>query len=259
MRRLYTKDRISATMTLTGADARHVGYALRSKVGDRYTVVDDYGTVAIMEAAAFREGEVDLRLVEYADGSAATESPIFLTLAACLIKGEKFELVIQKAVELGVNRLVPLSSENTVVKLDDRKATARRERWQKIADEAAKQCGRTRLMRVEGVKSLNLWLAQEAREEIAGGAVGIFAYEKEAEISIGQFLTDRLKGERVPERYLALVGPEGGFSQAEAQAATEAGFNSVTMGPRIFRAETAALTVAAVIQYQCGDVGALPK
>ncbi len=105
MRRLYTKERISATLTLTGTDARHVGYALRGKVGDRYTVVDDYGTVAIMEAAAFREDEVDLRLVEYADGSVATESPIFLILAACLIKGEKFELVVQKAVELGVNRL----------------------------------------------------------------------------------------------------------------------------------------------------------
>lgn len=131
-------------------------------------MVDDYGTVAIMEAAAFREDEVDLRLVEYADGSAATESPIFLALAACLIKGEKFELVVQKAVELGVNRLVPLSSENTVVKLEARKAAACRERWQKIADEAAKQCGRTRLMTVEGVKPLNLWLDQEAREEIAG-------------------------------------------------------------------------------------------
>lgn len=259
MRRLYTKEKISDTLTLTGTDAHHVGYALRGKVGDRYTVVDDYGAVAIMEAAAFREDEVDLRLVEYADGSAATESPIFLTLAACLIKGEKFEMVVQKAVELGVNRLIPLISENTVVKLDDRKAAARRERWQKIADEAAKQCGRTRLMTVEEVKPLKEWLAGEAKEEIAGETVGIFAYENEAKTSIGQFLTDLPKGEKAPERYLTLVGPEGGFTQGEAQAAVAAGFNSVTMGPRIFRAETAALTVAAIIQYQCGDVGALPR
>ena len=69
MRRLFTKEKISDTLTLTGTDAHHVGYALRGKVGERYTVVDDYGTVAVMEAAAFRENEVDLRLVEYADGS----------------------------------------------------------------------------------------------------------------------------------------------------------------------------------------------
>ena len=257
MRRLFTKEKISDTLTLTGTDAHHVGYALRGKVGDRYTVVDDYGTVAVMEAAAFREDEVDLRLVEYADGSAATESPINITLAACLIKGEKFEFVVQKAVELGINRLIPLASENTVVKLDDKKAAARRERWQKIADEAAKQCGRTRLMTVEDVKSLKKWLAQEAKTEMDGGAVGVFAYENEANLSIGKFLTEKLRGESVPDNFIALVGPEGGFSQAEAQAAVEAGFNSVTMEPRMFRAETAALAVAAVIQYQCGDIGSL--
>ena len=257
MRRLFTKEKISDTLILVGTDAHHVGYALRGKVGDKYTVVDDYGTVAIMEATAFREDEVDLRLVEYADGSAATESPINITLAACLIKGEKFEFVVQKAVELGVNRLIPLVSDNTVVKLDDKKAAARRERWQKIADEAAKQCGRTRLMVVEEVKPLKKWLAAEAKVEIDEGTVGVFAYENEANLSIGRFLTGKLQEENVPEKFMALVGPEGGFTQAEAQAAVEAGFNSVTMGPRIFRAETAALTVAAVIQYQCGDIGSL--
>ncbi|MDO4203637.1 MAG: RsmE family RNA methyltransferase [Selenomonadaceae bacterium] len=257
MRRLFTKEKISDTLTLTGTDAHHVGYALRGKVGDKYTVVDDYGTVAIMEAAAFREEEVDLRLVEYADGSAATESPINITLAACLIKGEKFEFVVQKAVELGVNRLIPLISDNTVVKLDEKKAAARRERWQKIADEAAKQCGRTRLMAVEEVKPLKKWLAVGAKAELDDGTVGVFAYENEANLSIGRFLAGKLQEENMPEKFMALVGPEGGFTQAEAQTAVEAGFNSVTMGPRIFRAETAALTVAAVIQYQCGDIGSL--
>ncbi len=257
MRRLFTKEKISDTLTLVGTDAHHVGYALRGRVGDKYTVVDDYGTVAIMEATAFREDEVDLRLVEYADGSAATESPINIALAACLIKGEKFEFVVQKAVELGVNRLIPLVSDNTVVKLDDKKAAARRERWQKIADEAAKQCGRTRLMVVEDVKPLKKWLASDGKAELDNGTVGVFAYENEANLSIGRFLTKKLREENSLEKFMALVGPEGGFTQAEAQAAVEAGFNSVTMGPRIFRAETAALTVAAIIQYQCGDVGAL--
>ena len=142
MRRLFIPGRLTDTVTLTGSDAHHLGYTLRARVGERVVVVDTAREVAAMEVVGFTADTVMLNLVEKL--AAETEAPIRLTLAVCLLKSDKMDFVVQKAVELGAAKVQPLESENCVARYDKKKSETRRERWQRVADEAAKQCGRMR-------------------------------------------------------------------------------------------------------------------
>ena len=153
-----------------------------------------------------------------------------------------------KAVELGAVGVIPVRSQNCVVRYDAKKAAARRGRWQKIADEAAKQCGRTALLSVAAVTDLNDFLQQNAA---SAETELIFFYENEQDQTVKSYLS-QVQAKRI----VLLVGPEGGFSLDEAAAVAAASGHSVTLGPRILRAETAALTALAVVQYEKGDLGA---
>lgn len=242
MRRLFLKGVLADEVTITGDDAAHLMYAMRAKAGDEVTLVDDHGAVGRMELTAFTQDSVTMRLVERLD--ADTESPIDIELAQCLLKGDKFELVIQKAVELGVTRIQPLASRNCVVRYEGKKAAAKRERWQKIAEEAAKQCGRTRVPEVLPMLPLTEWL--DARQ----GTL-LFCYENEEQQPIKTALR------ALPDNtgtIIALIGPEGGFTLDEAAAIEAAGGQSVTLGPRILRAETAAIAAMSIVQYEKGDL-----
>lgn len=245
MRRLFLKGLLAPVVTLAGDDAHHLLYAMRAKPGDVVTLVDDCGAVGHMRCAAFTADSVTLALVERVE--ADTEPPIEMTLAACLPKGDKMELMIQKAVELGVTEVQPLESQHVVVRYDSRKAAAKQKRWQKIADEAAKQCGRTRLITVQPVRQLADWLAHRNREN----AVLLFCYENETAHTIKETLRALADG---IEHFDLLTGPEGGFSLAEAERVEAEGGKSVTLGPRILRAETAAITAMSIVQYEKGDL-----
>lgn len=244
VRRLFIPGSLADTVTLTGNDAHHLGYTLRARVGERYIVVDGERQVASMEITGFTADTVTLRLVERLE--ADTESPIRLTLAVCLLKSDKMEFVMQKAVELGAAKVQPLESENCVARYDGKKAEARRERWQRIADEAAKQCGRTALLAVAPILPFGEWLKKRPPEDGAA----FFCYEAEREKALGAWLA-----EQNAEAYTALIGPEGGFTPAEAEAAKDAGVAAVTLGPRILRAETAAIATLAIVQHEKGDLG----
>ena len=244
MKRMFIPGRLADTVTLTGSDAHHLGYTLRARVGDRCVVVDTAREIASMEITGFSADTVTLRLVERL--AADTESPIRLTLAVCLLKSDKMEFVVQKAVELGAAKVQPLESENCVARYDEKKAAARRDRWQRIADEAAKQCGRTALLAVAPIQTFGAWLGARPAED---GAAFV-CYEKERETSLGAWLS-----ETQADAYTALIGPEGGFSPAEAEAAKCAGVSAVTLGPRILRAETAAVATMAIVQHVKGDLG----
>ena len=244
MRRLFLPGKLADTVTLTGSDAHHLGYTLRARVGERCVVVDAERAVASMEIVGFTADTVTLRLVERL--AADTESPIRLTLAVCLLKSDKMELVVQKAVELGAAKVQPLESENCVARYDGKKAEMRRERWQRIADEAAKQCGRTALLEVASIVPFSDWLAAHPDEDGAA----FFCYEAEEEKTLGAWLA-----ETQDEAFTAVIGPEGGFSSAEAEQAKAAGFAVVTLGPRILRAETAAVAALTIVQHVKGDLG----
>lgn len=245
MRRLFYKGLLADTIKITGSDAHHLMHVMRAKAGQLVTVVDDNGQVAAMEMVAFSDSAVTLQLKEHL--AADTESPLKIMLAQCLLKADKMDMVVQKAVELGAVGVIPISSQNCVARYDAKKGAARKDRWQKIADEAAKQCGRTALLKVRPIVTLGQFLADMQ----ATDSSLVFFYENENEQSAKEYLRS-LKAKQI----VLLVGPEGGFSLDKAKLIEEAGGKSVTLGPRILRAETAALTAIAVTQYENGDLGA---
>ena len=245
MRRLFYKGLLADTIEITGSDAHHLMHVMRAKAGQEVTVVDDEGSVACMEMTAFREDAVTLVLKERL--AANTESPLELVLAQCLLKADKMDYVVQKAVELGVTEIVPVKSHNCVVRYDAKKAAARQQRWQKIAEEAAKQCGRTSLTEVTPITDLSNLIRENSDTE---DTEIVFCYENEDETTVKSCL-QAAKGKRL----ILLIGPEGGFTLDEAQAVQEAGGKAVTLGPRILRAETAAVAAVTVAQYENGDLG----
>lgn len=270
MRRLFYKGALAETIAITGSDAHHLMHVMRARAGDEVVVVDDSGAVARMAMVGFSESAVTLELQERL--AADTESPLELVIAQCLLKADKMDFVVQKAVELGATGVIPIASTNCVVRYDAKKAAARRDRWQKIADEAAKQCGRTALLTVEPIAMLKDFIAAQsgvsgadgstpATSEPTGAEVSetdsdrpalIFCYENETNESIKTVLQSlKSSGTR---KIIVVIGPEGGFSLAEAEALVAAGAHSVTLGRRILRAETAAVAALTVVQYENGDL-----
>ena len=248
MRRIFIKALLQEELVITGGDAHHLGRVMRARAGDRILVADDEGKVGEYELTGFTESSVSMRLVQYVEER--TESPVEIVLAQCLPKGDKLDLIVQKATELGVNVIVPLASDNCVVRYDSKKAQARQEKWQKIADEAGKQCGRSRLPEVQPVQPFGEWLREMAGEQSGDTAI-CMCYENELQQGMKEFL----QGRKAAKRFVVIVGPEGGFSLAEAALAKELGIASVSLGTRILRAETAAISAVALIQYENGDLG----
>lgn len=244
MRRIFISDLLKEKLTITGPDAHHLAHVMRGRVGDHIVVADDEGKVGEYVMTAFTDSSVSLELVEYLAEN--TESPVKITLAQCLPKGDKLELITQKATELGVNSIVPLTSDNCVVRYDAKKAQAKQEKWQKIANEAGKQCGRSLLPEVEPVTPLKNWLKAMAHEDMAL----CMCYENEEQIGIKEFLTNCRH-----KRIAVVIGPEGGFSLDEVAYAHSLGITPVSLGNRILRAETAAIAAVTIIQYEAGDLG----
>lgn len=246
MRRIFIKDLLQARLTITGPDAHHLGHVMRAKIGDHIVVADDEGKVGEYAITGFTESTIELEQVKLLEER--TESPIEIVLAQCLPKGDKLELITQKATELGANVLVPLVSDNCVVRYDGKKAAARQEKWQKIANEAGKQCGRSQLPKVQPVQTLREWLRAAAADKDLALCM---CYENEEQQGVKEFLQQQ----KDKQRFAVVIGPEGGFSLAEAALAQELGIASVSLGTRILRAETAAISAVTIVQYENGDLG----
>ena len=244
MRRLFIPGTLEDIIEITGPDAHHLMHVMRAKAGQEFVVVDGSSHVGRVELLSFTAEKVTAKLVERLSNN--TESPIDIVLAQCLPKGDKMELIAQKAVELGITSIQPLRSRNSVVRYDEKKSADRQNRWQKIVNEAAKQCGRTEIPEILPIIELTDWLdALELDEE----HMLIFCYENEA----NQKLKACLKNSRA-RRVMLLIGPEGGFSLEEAELLLAGGAKSVSLGPRILRAETAAIAAMSIIQYELGDI-----
>ena len=221
------------TITLTADEARHLREVLRLKPGDDVSVFDGAGKEFRARVAQARRDFAELDLDEEIE-PARPESPLQITLAVALLKGEKFDLVVQKATELGVYKLVPLMTRFADIKLRDESDAGKRvARWQRIALEAAKQCGRAVVPEV----SLPVALAA-----LLDGSCVLFSEKGGHELKqIGNPMT-------------AIIGSEGGWSDEELDQARAAGAQIVTLGGRILRAETAAITAAALLQHRFGDL-----
>lgn len=224
-----------ANIILGLEETRHLRDVLRLHAGERVQVFDGAGREYLCEINDISKRETSLLVIEET-APAAPESELELTLAVALLKGEKFELVVQKAVELGVARIVPLNTKRADVKLKD--ADKRLERWQKIALEACKQSGRAKVMKIEPPVNFEKFVAA------ADGAKILFA-ERGGE-SFSKIEPDK--------KITALVGSEGGWDESEIVFAAANGFRIITLAGRILRAETAAIAVAAILQNNFGDL-----
>lgn len=228
------------SVIITGPDINHIKNVLRMRVGEEISVSNGQdGCEYRCGIIGFTEESVlcELRFVKE-DG---VELPVKVTLYQGLPKGDKMELIIQKAVELGVYEIVPVASKRCVVKLDERKAEAKVARWQSIAEAAAKQSKRAIVPQIRPVTSF-----AQAAEEAAEKDVRLIPYELESGMNRTRALMSAIKqGQRVA----VFIGPEGGFEESEIAMAQEKGICPITLGRRILRTETAGMAVLAWISY----------
>jgi 16S rRNA (uracil1498-N3)-methyltransferase len=236
----------SASVTLTGEETRHLRDVLRLRNGDKIHVFDGAGHEFHCEVRKISRDTTHAQLINEVS-PACPDSPLDLTLAVALLKGEKFDLVVQKATELGVTRVVPVLTARADVKLKsgaepDRKIA----RWQRITLEATKQCGRARLMKID----TPITIAELINHSPTADAVRWMFAERG-----GASLAKTISGlARSPVKLTALVGSEGGWTGEEITQAFDAGWKIVTLGGRILRAETAAIVIAALLQHRFGDL-----
>lgn len=236
MRRFYTKDISGPFARIEGEEARHIYKVLRLQPGQEVILCDGSGTEYLCRLTA--AGPVCEFDVLSAKVSAA-EPKAQITLFQALPKADKLEHILQKCTELGVSGFVPFSSEYAVMRADDKKLP----RWERILLEASKQSGRACLPRLSAIQTFAETLPQFARQDAV-----LFFNERETARPLSPALLQGAKNVGI------VVGPEGGFSPAEADAMMAAGAHSVTLGPRILRTETAGPVAAALTLYLLGEM-----
>lgn len=244
MRRFYIEGlrEGSVSVKVRGPEFKHLSRVLRLREGAVVALFNGSGLELIG-----RIGSIAAEYAEVLIDSAtrqANESPLRTVLIAGLVKGEKPELIIQKATELGIKEITFYPADRSIPTPDSDKTAQRITRWQKISVEAAKQCGRTMLPRLR--------FAPDIKTAISGcdGLLKLMMWEREKTTRLG----DALKNPMASNGAAFLVGPEGGFTDAEVESAKEAGYVCVSLGPRILRAETAAIVIMAIIQHVLGDM-----
>jgi 16S rRNA (uracil1498-N3)-methyltransferase len=237
--RLYLDDDLLAQgVTLSERTAHYLAHVLRLKQGDRIVVFDGRGTerLAVIKSLARKRPELEL-----ADELAPlAESALELILVQALLKSDAMDTVIQKAAELGVHSVVAVKTDFSVIKLDAGRVERRLSHWQRIAQSACEQSGRHRPPRIEVARSLD-----ECLSTLPPAALRV-AFHPEAPNSL-RSLTPQYQSAAV------LIGPEGGFSESDLAAIGAGGFEFATLGPRILRADTAAVAACSLAQLLWGD------
>ncbi len=239
--RIYQPGPLAAGQSLTLDDdgANHVGRVLRMQAGQALLLFNGEGDQ--FAATITEAGKKTVRVTIDQQQAQDLESPLALHLGQVISRGDKMEFTIQKAVELGVASITPLWSERCGVKLSGDRLDKRIQQWQKVAIAACEQCGRNRVPEVRPVMKLESWLA----EPFDGLKLNL---HPRARYSINT----------LPEPVTALrllIGPEGGLSPAEIDAAATQEFTDILLGPRVLRTETAALTAITALQVRFGDLG----
>lgn len=222
---------------ITGDDAKHISTVLRAKVDEEIIICDGYGTDYLCRLIGINKKQVLAEIIEKYENK--NEPELKITLYQGLPKGDKMELVIQKCIEIGIDRIIPVITDNTVVKIGD-KAEKKNLRWNKIAEAAAKQCGRGKIPHVD--KILSFKDAVETSKTLDGA---IIPYENERKKNIREFVKS-FRGKSIG----IFIGPEGGFSENEITLCMENNISSVSLGKRILRTETAGLVTSVILLYE---------
>lgn len=221
-------------IVLRGADAAHISLSLRMRTGDKLTVCDGAGHDYFCRIDALTHDEAIL--IAERSAQSLSEPSVRVSLFQALPKGDKFEWILQKCVELGVSEIVPVLTSRCISRPDEKAAEKKRKRWNAIAEEAAKQSGRGIIPTVTEILSY-----EQALERMRSADKSFFCYENETEDDLKRFCEEKMA--QTPKNLSFFVGPEGGIAPEEAKAAADAGICSVSLGARILRTETAPLCV----------------
>lgn len=229
------------SVTITGSDVNHIRNVLRMKIGEELNVSNGQdGREYRCAIDSFEENRIICRLRFVKEENVELPSRVYLFQA--LPKADKMEMIIQKAVELGAYRIIPVAAKRCVVKLDEKKAAAKVARWQGIAEAAAKQSKRAVIPEVSDVLSFS-----QAVKLASDMDIRLIPYE----LAEGMGNTRKIIDELMPKQDIAVfIGPEGGFEEEEIQTAVDNGIIPITLGKRILRTETAGMTVLSWIMYR---------
>jgi 16S rRNA (uracil1498-N3)-methyltransferase len=228
-------------VTLTGSDVSHIITVLRLKVGSFIQVIDGSDKLLTVRLLEVKAKEIHSEIIS--SEKFTVESPLAIHLGLALIKGKKFDTTLRKSVELGVRSITSLITERCVVK--NIHAGNKTERWKKIALESSKQCGRSQVPIVkEDIESLETFCHNNVDRDLK-----LIFWEMESSNSLKQ-----LKVDQAPCSIAVLIGPEGGFSLDEIKRTRDFGFQTVNLGPRILRAETAPVVALSLLQSLWGDL-----
>ena len=228
-----------ASLSLTGGAAGHLTRVLRLRPRAALTLFNGRGGEYAASIERVQGSKVTVAVG--AHEPIERESPFPLTLAQGVSRGERMDLVVQKATELGAARLVPVLTERSIVRLDEEQSDRKSSHWRAIAIAACEQCGRNRLPEVALPTQLSEFLRQPAGESV--------------QLLLSPGATQRIEDVPRPARgATVLIGPEGGLSDAEQNAARTAGFTAVNLGPRVLRTETAAIAALTLLQREFGDL-----
>lgn len=226
---------------ILGSDAAQIMTVLRMKPGENIEIFDSLGNIYLSRIKETGKEKVSCIVIEKKRED--IESKIDATLAQCLPKGKKMDLIIQKATELGVNSIIPVMSERSVPKIEE-KAERKIDHWQKIAKEAAEQSGRSIIPRISPLSRFDDIIKSAKSYELA-----LIPWESEQKNSLKTILKG-IQANLLTGKLLILIGPEGGFSVPEVNKAVRSGFKSITLGKRILRTETAAIALLAQVFYE---------
>ena len=229
-----------AELALDGEKARYIGRVLRLRPGDNLTVFN--GEDGEFTASVLHISKSSAVIMVDAHIETATESSLKIHLVQGISRGERMDFVVQKATELGVKRISPVLTDHSVVKLDARRTAKRRDHWQKVAESACEQSGRTRPPLIDEPLSLNSWFGANTDDTDID-----LILQPRAAMSLTSIAAPKTK-------VCLLIGPEGGFSDSEYEDAAVANFKAVALGPRILRTETAAVAALTVAQSLWGDL-----
>jgi len=231
--RIFYPDLSKTSVKIKGEDLNYLKNVLRAMEGDEVGLFDGKGKTARARISRIEKNEITIYIKEISE--TRTESPLRATLLQGILKARKMDLVVQKTSELGVHRIQPLITERTEVR-----ETRKVERWKKIAAEASRQCGRAVVPEIAEPALFEEFLA-------AYDNPGIIFREQGGK-SLKEF---QLKGNEIA----LLIGPEGGLTEDEVTFALHKKFYQATLGPRILRAETAAVAALSLVQFTLGDMG----
>ncbi len=234
MQRYFAESKINDDFILKESDIHHIKNVMRNKIEDQIEVVYD-GKIYISAIASLEP--IKLQIIKEIDED--REIDINLTIAVSLVQEQKFDLILQKLTELGISTIIPLKTDRSIVKLDDKKITKKLTRWQMICKEASEQSKRTIIPKVTDIKTL-----QELNDiNIKNKFICSLS---ENTLKLNEYLKDELKD------ILFVIGPEGGFSQNEENYLLKNGFKPVSLGKQVLRVETAAIYIASIINYRYG-------